>query len=65
MMLPEDVEHLEARIGYASSAGAVVIALENIKKSGIDVNWKYKTHSLLSSHDFFYSQVQMVLSRVL
>ena len=40
MMLPDGVDHLEARIGYTSSAGAVVIALENIKKSGIDFNWK-------------------------
>lgn len=43
MMLPDNVDHLEARIGYTSSAGAVVIALENLKKSGIDFNWKCET----------------------
>ena len=44
MMLPNGVDNLEARVGYTSSAGAVVIALENIKKSGIDFNWKCEAY---------------------
>lgn len=40
MMLPEGIDDLEPRIGFASSAGAVVIALENIKERGMDFNWK-------------------------
>lgn len=42
MMLPRGVDNLEHRIGFSQSAGAVVIALESLKKAGIDFNWEFK-----------------------
>ena len=48
-MLFRGIGYLSDRIGYRASAGAVVIALEDIKQRGIDFNWKCEAYCLLPS----------------